>query len=47
MYKFTLYDAGEKKVARYKQYFAVKKTLKRILQFDSKGKRIGGVLWHT
>jgi type I restriction enzyme R subunit len=47
MRKFTLYDGGEKKVARYKQYFAVKKTMERLLEFDNDGKRIGGVLWHT
>ena len=44
---FTLYDEGVKKVARYQQYFAVKHTLKRILQIDTNGKRQGGVIWHT
>ncbi|MBP7653087.1 type I restriction endonuclease subunit R [Candidatus Dependentiae bacterium] len=47
MYKFTLYDGGEKKIARYKQYFAVNKTVERLNTFDNSGKRIGGVLWHT
>lgn len=44
---FILFDGGIKKVARYNQYFAVKKTIKRINEFDENGKRKGGVLWHT
>lgn len=46
-YKFIVYDAGEKKIARYQQYFAVKNTLDRIKQRDEKGQRKGGVIWHT
>lgn len=44
--RYTLYDAGEKKVARYQQYYAVEKTLKRIQGIEG-GKRKGGVIWHT
>jgi type I restriction enzyme, R subunit len=44
---FTLYDEGIKKVARYQQYFAVKETLSRVIDFDNTGKRRGGVIWHT
>lgn len=44
---FTIYDGGDKKVARYQQYFAVKNTLKKILTKDSYGRHIGGVIWHT
>lgn len=47
VYKFTLYDAGEKKVARYQQYFAVKHSLDRIQAFNMDGQRKGGVIWHT
>lgn len=47
MYKFILFDAGEKKIARYQQYFAVKNALERIKRADDKGKRTGGVIWHT
>ena len=47
MYGFTLFDAGEKKVARYQQYFCIKKILKRIRQRDEDGRRKGGVVWHT
>lgn len=46
MYRFTLYDAGVKKVARYQQYFAVCKTMER-LRGISAGRRMGGVIWHT
>ncbi|MCD6580047.1 type I restriction endonuclease subunit R [bacterium] len=43
---FVVYDLGIKKIARYQQYFAVKKTLERIREFDG-NKRKGGVIWHT
>lgn len=46
VFNFILFDNGEKKIARYQQYFAIKKSMKRILQFDD-GKRRGGVIWHT
>lgn len=46
-FNFTLFDAGEKKVARYQQYFCIKKILQRILQRDNDGRRKGGVVWHT
>ena len=46
-YRYILYDAGEKKIARYQQYFCVKNTMKRIKIFDNEGRRIGGVVWHT
>lgn len=45
--KFTVFDGGIKKVARYQQYFAVKDTLERIGKLDSEGKRENGVVWHT
>lgn len=47
MRNYTLYDAGIKKVARYQQYFAVEKTIKRIATIGEDGKRKGGVIWHT
>lgn len=46
LFSYTLYDNGVKKVARYQQYFAVKKTLERISGLEG-GKRRGGVIWHT
>lgn len=46
MYRYTLYDDGIKKIARYQQYFAVCKTISRIRNIEG-GKRHGGVIWHT
>jgi len=45
-FSFVLFDNGAKKVARYQQYFAVKKSMKRLSAIDG-GKRKGGVIWHT
>jgi type I restriction enzyme R subunit len=46
LYNFTVYDAGIKKIARYQQYFAIKKVMERIRSMEN-GKRKGGVIWHT
>ncbi|AFV24443.1 type I site-specific deoxyribonuclease, HsdR family [Methanolobus psychrophilus R15] len=46
-WKFTIFDAGIKKIARYQQYFVTKSTLKRIKQFGEDGSRRGGIIWHT
>ncbi len=43
---FIIYDNNVKKIARYKQYFAVKKCMKRILLQDDASTR-NGVVWHT
>ena len=47
--QFILYDEGGavKKVARYQQYFAIHKTLERVRQRDTEGRRKGGVIWQT
>lgn len=45
-FNFILFDNGEKKVSRYQQFFAIKKTMQRIKQIEH-GKRTGGVIWHT
>ena len=45
--EYTLFDNNIKKVARYQQYFGIKKTLERIQIFDNTGKRNGGLIWHT
>jgi type I restriction enzyme R subunit len=47
--QFVLYDEGGavKKVARYQQYFAIRKTLERVHQRDTEGRRKGGVIWQT
>ena len=44
---FILYDNNVKKVARYPQYFAIKKALAKLKTFDERGKRQGGLIWHT
>lgn len=46
-YQFIVYDNGEKKIARYQQYFAIKATVDRVAHLDNEGKRAGGVIWHT
>jgi type I restriction enzyme R subunit len=46
-YKFILFDAGVKKIARYQQYFTVREILKRVLTGDEGKARPGGVVWHT
>jgi type I restriction enzyme R subunit len=46
IYKFIVFDAGEKKIARYQQYFVVKNAVKRLSVTES-GSRNGGVVWHT
>lgn len=45
-YRFLVFDAGEKKIARYQQYFCVTKIMGRIRRLEG-GKRQGGVVWHT
>ena len=44
---FIIYDNGIKKITRYQQYFAIKKTLQKIKNFDENGRRRGGLIWHT
>jgi type I restriction enzyme R subunit len=47
MQRFTLFDAGEKKVARYQQFFTVRSIMDRVRRVGDDGKRQGGVVWHT
>lgn len=46
IFNFILFDNGEKKIARYQQFFAIQKTMRRVGQLEQ-GKRKGGVIWHT
>jgi type I restriction enzyme R subunit len=46
IFSFVLFDNGTKKIARYQQYFAIKKSIKRIHHLKG-GRREGGVIWHT
>jgi len=44
---YILFEGGKyKKVARYQQYFAIKKIIRRIQNIEQ-GRRMGGVVWHT
>lgn len=43
---FIIYDHNIKKIARYKQYFSIKKAMDRIKLMDGQGTR-NGVIWHT
>ena len=47
--QFVLYDEGGtvKKVARYQQYFVIRRTLERVRQRNAGGTRKGGVVWQT
>jgi type I restriction enzyme, R subunit len=54
IYNFIVFDDGEKKIARYQQYFAIKKAMKRITILSPRMggaggglSRNGGVIWHT
>lgn len=42
MHNFIIFDKGIKKVCRYNQYFAIKRTQNRI-----SNKHRGGIIWHT
>ena len=46
VYNFIVFDGGIKKIARYQQYFAIKKISKRVRHLKG-GERQGGVVWHT
>ena len=47
VFRFMLFDGGEKKVARHQQYFCVNKILVRVRKTGRDGTRRGGVVWHT
>lgn len=44
---FTVFDNNTRKIARYQQYFGVKRMMNRVRQTDEDGIRKGGVIWHT
>ena len=47
IFRFMLFDGGEKKIARHQQYFCVNKILDRVQHIQRDGTRRGGVVWHT
>lgn len=48
---YILFDAGDKKLSRYQQYFAIHKMLKRVEEEEildgGEARRKGGLVWHT
>jgi len=46
VFGYIVFDAGIRKVARYQQYFAVRRTIDRVMPLYD-GQRQGGVVWHT
>lgn len=45
--RFTVFEGGSRKIARHPQFFGIRRALERLKQFDPKGNRKGGVIWHT
>ena len=45
--RFTVFDAGTRKIARHQQFFAVRRAIDRVKHIDPTGKRQGGAIWHT
>jgi type I restriction enzyme R subunit len=45
--RYTVFEGGERKIARYQQYFAVEEILKRVTEISHDGQRRGGLIWHT
>ena len=45
--RFTVFDGGVRKIARYQQFFGIRAAIARLKDFDLKGRRKGGVIWHT
>lgn len=48
---YILFDAGDKKMSRYQQFFAIHKMLNRIAEIETTTagitRRKGGLVWHT
>jgi type I restriction enzyme R subunit len=45
--RYTVFEGGARKVARYQQYFSVRDILARIANLGPDGTRTGGIVWHT
>ncbi len=45
--QFSVFDGGVRKIARYQQYFAIKRIILRVKNRDEVGRRQGGIIWHT
>jgi len=47
IHSFILFDGKIKKIARYQQFFAIQKIIKRVEKIDTIGVRAGSLIWHT
>ncbi|MCK9225047.1 MAG: type I restriction endonuclease subunit R, partial [Candidatus Muirbacterium halophilum] len=47
MLNYIIFDKNVKKIARYQQFFAIRRILENIVCFDNTGRRKGGLVWHT
>ncbi|MGL2447879.1 type I restriction endonuclease subunit R [Helicobacter pylori] len=47
IHDFLIFDKGQKKCARFHQYFAIKKTQEFIKRQEFIHKKEGGIIWHT
>ena len=45
--RFTVFDGGDRKVARHQQFFGIRRAIQTVRQYDFSGAREGGVIWHT
>ena len=45
--RYTVFEGGARKLARYQQYFTAEEILRRVQEVDASGQRRGGVVWHT
>ncbi|MEO1537903.1 MAG: HsdR family type I site-specific deoxyribonuclease [Pseudomonadota bacterium] len=45
--RFTVFDAGVRKIARHQQFFSIRTAIERLKTRDLDGRRKGGVIWHT
>ena len=47
LHSFVIFDGKVKKIARYQQYFAIESIMEKIEKLDNRGRRQGGLIWHT
>lgn len=45
--RYTVFEGGARKIARYQQYYTVEEILARIEKIGPDGHRKGGLVWHT
>ena len=45
--RFTVFDGGDRKVARHQQFFGIRRAIETVRRHDFSGAREGGVIWHT